>query len=114
VLAHALGAPIAYSAAKAALNSFVRGAARYLAKENIRINALVTGNILFEGSTWERELAKDPEQVTRMLEQEVAMGCFGTAHEVVSMAAFLCSGKAGFSTGTLFVVDSGSCVADML
>ncbi|KVN58774.1 oxidoreductase [Burkholderia ubonensis] len=103
----ALGAPVAYSAAKAALDSFVRGAARYLAPENIRINALAPGNILFEGSTWERKLAADADAVATMLKREVAMARLGTAEEVASMAAFLCSAKASFATGALFVLDGG-------
>jgi len=103
----ALGAPIAYSAAKAALNSFVRGSARYLAKENIRINALAPGNILFEGSTWDRKLAVAPDRVAAMLADEVALARLGTAHEVAAMAAFLCSGQASFATGGLFVLDGG-------
>jgi 3-oxoacyl-[acyl-carrier protein] reductase len=103
----ALGAPIAYSAAKAALNSYVRGAARYLAAERVRINALAPGNILFPGSTWERKIAVDPSGVEKMLKQEVALGRFGTAQEIASMATFLCSEKAGFATGALFVVDGG-------
>lgn len=103
----ALGAPIAYSAAKAALDSFVRGAARYLAAEGIRINALAPGNILFEGSTWERKLAADRDGVEQMLAREVALGRLGTADEIASTAAFLCSDKASFTTGALFVVDGG-------
>ena len=103
----ALGAPVAYSAAKAALDSFVRGAARYLAPENIRINALVPGNILFEGSTWERKLAADADQVASMLKREVAMARLGTSKEVADMAAFLCSARASFATGALYVLDGG-------
>src|SRR6185312_6961452 len=48
----ALGAPVTYSAAKAALNATVRGLARPLAADGIRINAVAPGNILFEGGTW--------------------------------------------------------------
>jgi 3-oxoacyl-[acyl-carrier protein] reductase len=103
----ALGAPVAYSAAKAALDSFVRGAARYLAPENTRINALAPGNILFEGSTWERKLAADADAVATMLKREVAMARLGTSEEVASMAAFLCSARASFATGALFVLDGG-------
>lgn len=103
----ALGAPIAYSAAKAALNSYVRGSARHLATEGIRINALAPGNILFEGSTWERKLREDPAKVSEMLEREVALRRLGSADEVAAMAAFLCSGRAGFATGGIYVLDGG-------
>ena len=103
----ALGAPIAYSAAKAALNSFVRGAARYLGVENIRINALAPGNIFFEGSTWELKLAMAPEKVAAMLASEVALARLGSVSDVASMAAYLCSVRASFSTGGLFILDGG-------
>ncbi len=103
----ALGAPIAYSASKAALNSFVAGAARFLAKENIRINALAPGNILFDGSTWERKLQSDPSGVAAMLSREVALARLGTPQEVADMAAFLCSARASFATGEIFVLDGG-------
>ena len=103
----ALGAPIAYSAAKAALHSFVRGSACYLAKENIRINALAPGNILFKGSTWEKKLAESPDSVAAMLADKVALARFGTADEVAAMTAFLCSGQAKFATGGVFVLDGG-------
>jgi 3-oxoacyl-[acyl-carrier protein] reductase len=103
----ALGAPIAYSAAKAALNSFVIGSSRYLSKEGIRINALAPGNILFEGSTWERKLGEDQSSVASMLQREVALGRLGTPQEVADMACFLCSPLAGFATGAVYVLDGG-------
>lgn len=100
-------APIAYSASKAALNTFVSNSARYLAKEKVRINALAPGNILFEGSSWHQKLHDDPDKVTAMLNKEVALGRFGQADEVASMAVFLCSDRSSFATGTLFVLDGG-------
>lgn len=101
------GAPIAYSASKAALNSFVMTSSRYLAKEKIRINALAPGNILFEGSSWEKKLTVNPDSVNEMIKKEVALGRFGRADEVASMAVFLCSDRASFATGTIFVLDGG-------
>jgi 3-oxoacyl-[acyl-carrier protein] reductase len=50
------GAPLTYSAAKAALNAYVRGISRPLGKDGVRINAIAPGNILFEGSAWQRKL----------------------------------------------------------
>ena len=55
----ALGAPVAYHAAKAALNATVRGLARPLALEGIRINAVAPGNILSADGTWARKLAEN-------------------------------------------------------
>lgn len=103
----ALGAPLAYSAAKAALNSYVRGMSRIVADEGVRINALAPGNILFEGSVWEMRLGKDPQALQVMLTREVALKRLGAAEEVANVAAFLCSSKSSFITGEVLVVDGG-------
>ncbi|MDR6584355.1 NAD(P)-dependent oxidoreductase [Herbaspirillum sp. BH-1] len=102
-----LGAPTAYSASKAAVDSFVRSAARYLAKEGVRINAVAPGNILFEGGSWERKVKAAPEKVTEMLERDVALARFGTPEEVADMVLFLCSARTSFATGAVFVLDGG-------
>ena len=51
----ALGCPLAYSAAKAALNAYVHCASRPLAQQGVRINAVAPGNIVFPGSVWEQQ-----------------------------------------------------------
>lgn len=103
----ALGAPLAYSAAKAALNSYVRGISRVLAREGVRINALSPGNVLFEGSGWEKRLRTNPLETEDMLKREVALQRLGTAEEIANVAAFLCSPKSGFITGEVLVADGG-------
>jgi 3-oxoacyl-[acyl-carrier protein] reductase len=103
----ALGCPLGYSAAKAALNSYVRGAARPLAKRRIRINAVAPGNIYFPGSTWESKLLAEPKEVEGMIQREVPLGRFGSTEEVAACVAFLASAQAGFVTGEILVVDGG-------
>ncbi|MDJ0691160.1 MAG: SDR family NAD(P)-dependent oxidoreductase [Xenococcaceae cyanobacterium MO_188.B32] len=102
-----LGAPVTYSAAKSALNSYVKGIARPLAKQGIRINAIAPGNILAVGGTWERKLKENPVAVETMLEREVALKRLGKPEEIANFAAFLVSSKASFATGAVFVVDGG-------
>jgi 3-oxoacyl-[acyl-carrier protein] reductase len=103
----ALGAPLAYSAAKAALNSYVRGVSRVLATEGVRINALAPGNVLFKGSSWEKHINHNPQAVKDMLKREVALQRFGSVDEIASIAAFMCSAKSSFMTGEIVVVDGG-------
>ena len=101
------GAPITYSAAKAALHAYVRGIARPLGLQGVRINAIAPGNILFDGSVWSRKLAEDKQTVESMLKKDTALGRFGTPVEVASLVTYLASQRSGFATGSVWTLDGG-------
>jgi NAD(P)-dependent dehydrogenase (short-subunit alcohol dehydrogenase family) len=101
------GAPVTYSAAKAALHAYVRGIARPLGKLGIRINAVAPGNVLFEGSVWSRKLKENESAVVEMLERNVAMGKLGTPKEVADLVAYLASPRSGFASGAVWTLDGG-------
>ncbi len=101
------GAPVTYSAAKSALHAYVRGIARPLGRQGIRINAVAPGNILFDGSVWARKLAEDKKAVQTMLERDIAIGRLGTPHDVADLVAYLASPRASFATGSVWTLDGG-------
>jgi 3-oxoacyl-[acyl-carrier protein] reductase len=101
------GAPVTYSSAKAALHAYVRGIARPLGKQGVRINAVAPGNILFEGSVWSRKLAENTIAVQDMLSKDVALGSLGTPADVASLVAYLASPRSGFATGGVWALDGG-------
>lgn len=101
------GAPLTYSAAKAALHAYVRGIARPLGTQGVRINAVAPGNILSEDSIWARRMAEDAGAVQQMLDREVALGRLGTPQEVAELVAFLASPRAAFASGGIWQLDGG-------
>lgn len=101
------GAPVTYSVAKAALHAYVRGIARPLGAQGIRINAIAPGNILFDGSVWQTKLAADAAGVQAMLQANVPLQRLGTPREIAELAAYLASPRSGFATGSIWTLDGG-------
>jgi NAD(P)-dependent dehydrogenase (short-subunit alcohol dehydrogenase family) len=101
------GAPITYSAAKAALHTYVRGIARPLGKQGVRINAVAPGNILFNDSVWSRKLVEDSGAVKKMLQRDVSMARLGTPQDVAELVSYLASPRAGFASGGVWELDGG-------
>lgn len=101
------GAPVTYSAAKAALHAYVRGIARPLGKLGIRINAIAPGNILFDGSVWSRKLKENAPAVNIMLERDVALSRLGLPEEVAELVVYLASPRSKFATGAVWTLDGG-------
>jgi 3-oxoacyl-[acyl-carrier protein] reductase len=101
------GAPVTYSAAKAALHAYVRGIARPLGVQGVRINAVAPGNILFEGSVWARKMAADAGAVQQMLGRDIPLGRLGTPQDVAELVAFLASPRSEFATGGVWQLDGG-------
>lgn len=102
-----LGAPLPYNAAKAALLRYTRDLARRLAPQDIRVNLVAPGNILFPGGRWEELLSERRAEIDDYIQSEVPMRRFGTPEEIAAAVVFLCSGQASFITGACLVADGG-------
>jgi 3-oxoacyl-[acyl-carrier protein] reductase len=100
------GAP-AYNVAKAAEMSLAKAMARDLARDNIRVNAVAPGSILFPGGGWERRQKADPDGIAAFLARDFPFGRFGAPEEVADVVAFLCSARARWIHGATLVVDGG-------
>jgi 3-oxoacyl-[acyl-carrier protein] reductase len=107
VAVEATPAPLPYSAAKAALVNYSKNLARQLGSKKVRVNTIAPGNIFFPGGSWERHLNNRRESVEAMLQTEVPQQRFGTPEEIASLAVYLCSPQAAFSTGSCYVMDGG-------
>lgn len=101
------GAPITYSVAKSALNSYVKSMSFSLAGHGIRINAVAPGNIDFDGSVWSKKLSENPDSVHKMLENNVPLNKLGSTDDVANLVLWLSSDIANFVTGSIFTTDGG-------
>jgi 3-oxoacyl-[acyl-carrier protein] reductase len=101
------GAPITYSAAKAALHAYIRGIAQPLGKRGVRINAVASGNILFDGSVWAKKMTEDADLVKKMIQRDVALARLGAPSDVAELVTYLASPRSSFATGSVWTIDGG-------
>jgi NAD(P)-dependent dehydrogenase (short-subunit alcohol dehydrogenase family) len=108
----------AYSASKAAVIGLTKAAAKDLAPQGIRVNA-VSPAFIGPGRMWETQVerqaaagsqyyATDPDAVAEQMIGMVPMRRYGSVHEVASVVAFLLSDDASYVTGVNIEVSGGS------
>jgi 3-oxoacyl-[acyl-carrier protein] reductase len=94
-----------YGCAKAA-EMFLAGAlALELAEDNIRVNTVCPGSILFPGGGWERFQERNPEAFQAFESREFPAGRLGTPEEIANVVVFLASDRASWINGASVPVD---------
>jgi 3-oxoacyl-[acyl-carrier protein] reductase len=101
------GGRTGYNMSKAAEISLAKGLSRELAKDNILVNSVAPGSLMFPGSSWERRQRADPEGIAAYIKADVPLGRFGTPEEVAAVVTFLASDRASLVTGACWTVDGG-------
>jgi 3-oxoacyl-[acyl-carrier protein] reductase len=99
------GGRMTYNAVKAAEISLAKSMAQQLARDNIRVNSVAPGSILFPGGSWDRRRQDDPDGIADFVMRELPFGRFGRAEEVGNVVAFLVSSKASWISGASLPVD---------
>jgi 3-oxoacyl-[acyl-carrier protein] reductase len=94
-----------YNVAKAAEMSLAKAMARDLARDNIRVNSVAPGSVLFPGGGWERRQKADPAGIAAFVERELPFGRFGTPAEIADVVAFVVSPRASWISGACISVD---------
>jgi 3-oxoacyl-[acyl-carrier protein] reductase len=96
-----------YNMAKAAEISLAKALSRELAKDNILVNSVAPGSLMFPGSSWERRQQADPEGIAAFVRSDLPLGRFGNPEEVAAVVTFLASDRASLVTGACWTVDGG-------
>ncbi|MCX5909906.1 MAG: SDR family oxidoreductase [Deltaproteobacteria bacterium] len=99
------GSAMTYNAAKAAMISFSKALAQETAKDNIRVNSLAPGSILFPGGVWERRIAAAPDGLRGFIASSLPFGRFGRPEEISAVAVFMVSPRASLVHGACWNVD---------
>ncbi len=99
------GGRMTYNAVKAAEISLAKSMAQQLAADNIRVNSVAPGSILFPGGSWDRRQREDPAGIAEFISRELPFGRFGRPEEVGAVVAFLVSARASWISGASVTVD---------
>jgi 3-oxoacyl-[acyl-carrier protein] reductase len=99
------GGRMTYNAVKAAEISMAKALAQQLAGDNIRVNSVAPGSILFPGGSWHQRQQADPEGIAEFVRRDLPFGRFGRAEEVGDLVAFLASPRASWVSGACIPVD---------
>lgn len=97
----------AYSAAKAAVLGLVKTISGEVAKDHIRVNAIVPGFI--ESPMFRQAVEQDPPRQAKIL-GHTPMGCYGSPEDIGWAAVYLAGSASRFVTGTALLVDGGCAV----
>jgi NAD(P)-dependent dehydrogenase (short-subunit alcohol dehydrogenase family) len=106
-------AQIAYAATKAAVIQFSRVLAVQYAKQGIRVNTVVPGQLhtpMVEVRLAGQRAGGDAEALLRQRQARIPLPFMGDGRDTANAALFLASDEARFVTGTEIVVDGGMSV----
>ena len=101
------GAPVGYSIAKNSLNTYVKLVSTKFSKKDISINAVAPGNIMFEGSLWQKKIKIKPKSTKKYIKENVPSNKFGTIEDIYSICNTISNNKTNYITGSIFIVDGG-------
>jgi NAD(P)-dependent dehydrogenase (short-subunit alcohol dehydrogenase family) len=93
-----------YSASKAAMIQFSAVAAMEVARDNIRVNCVVPGQVQTAGN---EDFARKAPEIAAKTAEAIPMGRGGAPHELAASIVFLLSDAAAYITGVALPVDGG-------
>jgi len=103
------GAPIQYSIAKSALNNMIKFYAKDVVKDNIILNAIAPGNLMFPGSLWEDKF-KSKSDKEKFL-KNIPSRRFVETSEIYEAIKIISSPRMHSLSGQVITVDGGQTIS---
>jgi 3-oxoacyl-[acyl-carrier protein] reductase len=100
-------APISYSISKSLLNNYLKHLSKSFARHGVTINTISPGNILFDGSTWDKKIKKNKINTLKYVKENVPLNKFGSPKDIANAVFFLSSEENNFITGSNLLIDGG-------
>jgi NAD(P)-dependent dehydrogenase (short-subunit alcohol dehydrogenase family) len=97
----------AYGATKAAINSLTRSAARELAPDNIRVNAVCPGGVDTPMAAGAKQMFASESDFLEFATSRQLIKTFATPDDIIPTVLFLASDAAGLITGAAIPVEGG-------
>lgn len=109
------GGAQSYNAAKSAVVAFTRTLAHEVARDNVTVNCVCPGSIMFKDGAWDTNANTQSEKrgitreewISEFVTQNIPGARFGTPEEVANIVTFLASEKARWMIGSIVMVDGG-------
>ncbi len=102
------GGSVDYMAGKAALIAMSKYAGLEFVKDNVLVNCVAPGSIIFPGGSWDRYTQQNPsEVVNEFIKWNLPAGRFGWPEPVGDLVAFLASERASLISGACINIDGG-------
>jgi len=102
------GGSVSYASAKAYLNTYIKGLAKEVAKDNVVVSGVMPGAVLSEGKYWDKMKKENPKLVDDFISQNYPIGRFANADEIVPFVLLLASEKASFAAGSIIPISGGN------
>ena len=101
-------AMIHYSSAKAAMNAWSKTLATEMAPHGVRVNTVTPGNVATPGADAVRaDFTKAFGITTEAMTAAIPLRRMGIPQDIAELVGFLVSDRAGWITGSNFIVDGG-------
>lgn len=97
-----------YCATKGAISSFTKSLAIEEAPNNVRVNAVLPGNILSDSRVQFEQSSSEGAEIGKWVDSTQPIGRSGTNEETGQVCLFLASDASSYITGTEVIVSGGS------